>query len=168
MRNRLLMTTLVSLPVMILSMMPAAYSQTGGPISEPSPRPTIDLRWTTSLAGTVLTSPVRFPTHRGFVVLHLSERQSDARPATPFTLAVNPHCVELARKTTNDEVIITPFDDGVCILTISDQFGTVATTQLYVGAQAIAQFTPAPAPSLTPSPEASATPLPLPTKSGNP
>ena len=133
----------------------AASSPVGNIVSTPSPRPSIDLKWTTSLVGTVLTNPVRFPTHRGFVVLHLSEHQSDPKAGAPFTLAVAPHCVELARKTTSDEVIITPFDDGTCTLTVTDQSGSVATAQLYVGAQAITQLTPAPSPAIVPptSPE---------------
>jgi len=128
---------------------------TATPQSAPSPHPAIDLTWTTSLDGTVLTNPVRFPTHRGFVVLHITEHQADPKSGAPFTLSVAPHCVELARKTTSDEVIITPFNDGVCMLTVSDSSGMFATSQLYVGGQAISEYhqeaTPTPVPAATPT-----------------
>lgn len=163
MRKRLVTMAFGISPLLVSSVAMAAGSVSGNVAGEPSPHPTIDLRWTTSLAGTVLVNPVRFPTHRGFVVLHISEHQSDPKATPRFTLAVDPHCVELARKITSEKVIITPFDDGVCTLTVSDQSGNAVSTELYVGAQAIAKLplppTPAPVPSPTSAPSPAATSL---------
>jgi hypothetical protein len=136
----------------------ALASVTPAPTATPRSGP--ELTWTPSLDGNILTNPVRFPTHRGFVVLHISEHQADGKSGAPYTLSVLPHCAELARKTTNDEVLLMPFNDGMCALTVTDTFGASTTANLYVGGQAISAYIQAIAtPSPTPSPTATATPV---------